>query len=354
MYLRSKYVTKYICFMNLAELKSTVSRLMAPDKGLIAMDESLSTINKRFEPLNIPLTEEYRRKYRELIITTPKLGECISGAILFDETVHQSTTDGKTFLDVLKEQGIVAGIKVDEGVVDLEGFPGEKITEGLDGLADRLAGYYSKGLRFAKWRAVITIKENIPTTAAIKANAYNLARYAALCQQAGLVPIVEPEVLMDGNHSLQRCQEVTTEVLHAVFNALYEQRVAFEAMILKPNMVLPGIDATVQDDSTKIADATVQCFLRCVPAAVPGIAFLSGGQEAELATERLNAMHVQCQQVLPWALTFSFSRALHQPALEKWAGNDAHVKEAQDILYKRAYFNNLARRGEYTRDMEQH
>ncbi|PAW93664.1 fructose-bisphosphate aldolase class I [Mucilaginibacter sp. MD40] len=340
--------------MNLAELKSTASRLMAPDKGLIAMDESLSTINKRFEPLGIPLTEEYRRKYRELIVTTPNLGECISGAILFDETVHQSTADGKPFLDVLKEQGIVAGIKVDEGAVDMEGFPGEKITEGLDGLASRLADYYSKGLRFAKWRAVITIKENTPTAAAIKANAFNLARYASLCQQAGLVPIVEPEVLMDGNHTLQRCQEVTTEVLHAVFNALYEQRVAFEGMILKPNMVLPGADASVQDDVTKVADATTQCFLRCVPAAVPGIAFLSGGQEAELATERLNAMHVQYEQVLPWALTFSFSRALHQPALEKWAGDDANVKEAQDILYKRAYLNNLARRGEYTADLEKH
>ncbi|PLW89819.1 class I fructose-bisphosphate aldolase [Mucilaginibacter sp.] len=340
--------------MNLAELKSTASRLMAPDKGLIAMDESLSTINKRFEPLGIPLTEEYRRKYRELIVTTPNLGECISGAILFDETVHQSTADGKPFLDVLKEHGIVAGIKVDEGAVDMEGFPGEKITEGLDGLGTRLADYYHKGLRFAKWRAVINITEHTPTAPAIKANAYNLARYAALCQQAGLVPIVEPEVLMDGTHTLQRCLEVTTEVLHAVFNALYEQRVAFEGMILKPNMILPGSDATLQDEASKIADATVQCFLRCVPAAVPGIAFLSGGQEAELATERLNAMHVQYEQVLPWALTFSFSRALHQPALEKWAGDDANVKEAQDILYKRAYLNNLARRGEYTPDMGKH
>ncbi|MBL4678930.1 MAG: fructose-bisphosphate aldolase class I [Mucilaginibacter sp.] len=338
--------------MNLAELKNTASRLMAPDKGLLAMDESIPTANKRFEPLGIPLTEEYRRKYRELIVTAPDLGEYISGAILFDETIHQKTDDGRLFIDVLKEQGIVPGIKVDEGTVGLDGFPNETITEGLDGLSDRLQDYHSKGLLFAKWRAVIHITENTPTAASIKANAFTLARYAALCQQAGIVPIVEPEVLMDGDHSLQRCLEVTTEVLHAVFNALYEQHVAFEGMILKPNMVLPGSQAANQSSAKEIADATVQCFLRTVPAAVPGIAFLSGGQDAELATERLNAMHVQYDNVMPWALTFSFSRAIQQPALDKWAGDDANVTEAQKLLVNRARLNNLARRGEYTPQME--
>lgn len=338
--------------MNLAELKNTASRLMAPHKGLLAMDESIPTANKRFEPLGIPLTEEYRRKYRQLIVTAPGLGEYISGAILFDETVHQKTDDGPLFLDVLKEQGIIPGIKVDEGTVPFDGFPGETITEGLDKLSERLKAYHQQGLLFAKWRGVISITDKTPTTAAIKANAFTLARYAALCQQAGIVPIVEPEVLMDGDHSLQRCLEVTTEVLHAVFNALYEQKVAFEGMILKPNMVLPGLKAADQSNAKEIADATVNCFLRTVPAAVPGIAFLSGGQEAELATERLNAMHQQYDNVMPWALTFSFSRAIQQPALDKWAGNDANVAEAQKLLVNRARLNNIARRGEYTPDME--
>jgi fructose-bisphosphate aldolase, class I len=338
--------------MNLAELKNTASRLMAPNKGLLAMDESIPTANKRFEPLGIPLTEESRRKYRQLIVTAPGLGEYISGAILFDETIHQKADDGRMFLDVLKEQGIIPGIKVDEGTVGFDGFPGETITEGLDGLAERLKAYHEQGLLFAKWRAVIAITEKTPSTAAIKANAFTLARYASLCQQAGIVPIVEPEVLMDGDHSLQRCLEVTTEVLHAVFNALYEQHVAFEGMILKPNMILPGLKAADQSNAKEIADATVQCFLRTVPAAVPGIAFLSGGQEAELASERLNAMHVQYRDIMPWALTFSFSRAIQQPALDKWAGNDANVAEAQKLLVNRARLNNLARRGEYTPQME--
>lgn len=325
---------------------------MNKNKGVLAMDESTATCNKRFEALDIPQTEEYRRKYRELIVTTPGLEECISGAILFDETVGQSAANGTLMINILKQKGIIPGIKVDEGAIPLDRFPGEKITEGLDGLGKRLSGYYDKGIRFAKWRAVIPIGKDIPTHTAIKANASNLARYAVLCQQAGLVPIVEPEVLIDGNHSLQQCSEVTHQVLHAVFNALFEQRVEFEGMILKPNMILPGLESPVQDDIAAVADATIKCFLRCVPAAVPGIAFLSGGQSEQLASERLNAMHIMFKDKMPWELTFSFSRAIQQPALEAWKGDDKNVAIAQKLLYHRAWCNSKARRGEYTPEME--
>jgi fructose-bisphosphate aldolase class I len=338
--------------MKTSDLKRTAESLMNKNKGLLAMDESTGTCNKRFEALGIPQTEEYRRKYRELIVTTPRLEECISGAILFDETIDQSIEDGTLMIDVLKKKGIIPGIKVDEGAIALDRFPGEKITEGLDGLGKRLADYYNKGARFAKWRAVITIGAGIPTLTAIKTNAYNLARYAVLCQQAGLVPIVEPEVLMEGNHSLQQCSEVTHQVLHAVFNALFEQHVEFEGMILKPNMILPGLKSPVQDNIEAVADATVQCFLRCVPAAVPGIAFLSGGQSEQLASERLNAMHTRFKDKMPWELTFSFSRAIQQPALEAWKGDDKNVAIAQKLLYHRAWCNSKARRGEYTPEME--
>lgn len=337
--------------MDIDQLKATISQLLAGNKGLLAMDESTGTANKRFKALNIPETEEYRRKYRQLIVTAPDLEQYISGAILFDETIHQKTDDGRLLLDILKQKGIVPGIKVDEGAIDLTNFPGEKITEGLDGLADRLKDYAKQGLKFAKWRAVITIDKAIPTLPGIKANALVLARYAALCQEAGLVPIVEPEVLMDGDHSLQRCAEVTEQVLNIVFDALYEMRVALDGMILKPNMVLPGQSSSVQDDVGTVADATVQCFLRSVPAAVPGIAFLSGGQSAELATQRLNAMHLKYPH-MPWGLTFSFSRAIQQPALEKWAGRDEHVTAAQQLLVQRAALNSAARAGKYTADME--
>lgn len=338
--------------MDIAALKQTAAKLMHPDKGLLAMDESTGTCNKRFEAAGIPQTEEYRRKYREMIVTAPGLENYISGAILFDETIHQSITDGTLMIDVLKNKGIIPGIKVDEGTVPLDRFPGETVTEGLDGLAKRLADYYDKGARFAKWRAVITIGEGIPTMTAIKTNAYNLARYAILCQEAGLVPIVEPEVLMDGDHSLQQCADVTNQVLHAVFNALYDQRVEFEGMLLKPNMVLPGLDSTTQDSLEAVADATVKCFLRCVPAAVPGIAFLSGGQSAELASERLNEMHIRFKDKMPWQLTFSYSRAIQQPALDKWAGDDGNVAEAQKLLVHRAWCNSAARKGEYKPAME--
>ena len=296
--------------------------MVAEGKGLLAMDESTPTCNQRFEKLGIPQTEETRRSYRELIVTTPGLGEFISGVILYDETIRQSRKDGTPFLKVITDAGIIPGIKVDTGAKELAGHPGEKITEGLDGLRDRLAEYSQMGARFAKWRAVITIGDGLPSRGCIEANAQALARYAALCQEAGLVPIVEPEVLMDGAHSLERCFEVTAEVLRAVFSQLYTQRVALEGMILKPNMVLPGKDCPKQNRVEEVADATVTCLLRAVPAAVPGIAFLSGGQSAELASARLNAMNVRFKSRLPWALAFSFARAIQQPALEIWKGQE--------------------------------
>ncbi len=340
--------------MDVKELKNIVNQLMGNGKGLLAMDESVATCNKRFEALGIPQTEEYRRKYRELIVTTPGLETYISGAILFQETIRQTTEDGTLFIDILIKKGIIPGIKVDQGTVPMPAFPGEKVTEGLDGLRERLIDYYQKGARFAKWRAVIAIDHGIPTTSCIKANAYLLARYAALCQECGLVPIVEPEVLMDDNHTFEKCAEVTTEVLHALFNALYQQRVNLECMILKPNMILSGLDFLTQDDAGAIAEATVTCFLRCVPAAVPGIAFLSGGQAFEQASERLNAMHVKFGDIMPWTLTFSFSRAIQQPALEAWKGDDQQIAIAQRLLLHRGTCNAAASRGEYTNALEAH
>jgi fructose-bisphosphate aldolase class I len=338
--------------MKLQELIHTANKLVANHKGLLAMDESLPTCNKRFAKLGIPQTEEYRRAYRELIVTTPGLGESISGAILFDETIRQKTKFGIPMINEITDAGIIPGIKVDTGAKDLAGRPGEKISEGLDGLRDRLIEYYQMGARFAKWRAVINISDSIPTRGAIEANALTLARYAALCQEAGLVPIVEPEVLMDGSHTLERCLEVTEEVLHTVFNQLYIQGVILEGMILKPNMVLPGLTCPKQESADNIADATVKCFLRAVPAAVPGITFLSGGQTAELASERLNAMNVRFKSQVPWELSFSYGRALQQPALEIWQGKEANILKAQKALYHRAKCNFAARSGEYTSAME--
>jgi len=325
---------------------------MANHRGLLAMDESMGTCAKRFAKLGIPQTEEMRRAYRELIVTTPGLGESISGAILFDETVHQQTKAGVPFLQALEKGGIIPGIKVDAGAVDMPAHPGEKITEGLDGLRKRLADYAKKGLRFAKYRAVITIGEGIPSIGCLKANADGLARYAALCQEAGIVPIVEPEVIMDGSHTLERCRQVTTETLHIVFNAIYDQRILLEGMILKPNMVLPGLDCPKQDSVEDVADTTINAFLRTVPAAVPGIAFLSGGQPADLASARLNAMNVRFKGRLPWPVTFSYSRAIQQPALDLWKGQDANIVVAQKALYHRAKLNRAARAGEYTAAME--
>jgi fructose-bisphosphate aldolase class I len=338
--------------MNAQGLMDTARMLVAGDKGLLAMDESNPTCNKRFAKLGIPQTEESRRAWRELIVTTSGLGECISGLILYDDTIRQRKKDGTAFLKVITDAGIIPGIKVDTGAKDMAGHPGEKITEGLDGLRDRLKEYLQMGARFAKWRAVITVGDGIPSRGCIEANAQALARYAALCQEAGLVPVVEPEVLMDGEHSLERCSEVTEEVLRAVFNRLYSQRVMLEGMILKPNMVLPGLACPRQETVEEVADATVTCLLRTVPAAVPGIAFLSGGQSGELASARLNAMNVRFKSRLPWALAFSFARAIQQPALEIWQGEEAHVQTAQQALYQRARFNRAARRGEYNAAME--
>jgi len=363
--------------MNVPMLTDTAKALVADHKGLLAMDESDPTCNKRFAKLNIPQTLEARRAYRELIITTPSLAECISGVILYDETIRQQKKDGTPFLKILADAGIIPGIKVDTGAKDLAAHPGEKITEGLDGLRDRLAEYFQMGARFAKWRAVITIGDGIPSRSCIEANAHALARYAALCQEAGIVPVVEPEALMDGDHSLEVCRKVTEEVLRNVFIQLNCQRVLLEGMILKPNMVLPGMTCPPhqevkevgageqqyqvrladrqpdeEQDIDEVANITVKSLWRTVPAAVPGIAFLSGGQSPELATARLNLMNLRFKSQLPWALSFSFARAIQQPALEIWHGQEANIKAAQQALLHRARCNRAARRGEYSAAME--
>jgi fructose-bisphosphate aldolase class I len=326
--------------------------MVVDEKGLLAMDESNPTCDKRFAALGIPQTREARRAYRELIVTTPNLGESISGLILYDETIREGKRDGTPFLQIILDAGIIPGIKVDTGAKDMAGHPGEKITEGLDGLRERLKEYAQMGARFAKWRAVIAIGPGIPSRGCVEANAQALARYAALCQEAGLVPIVEPEVLMDGNHSLEECRGLTEEVLHTVFDQLYAQHVMLEGMILKPNMILPGLACLDQETVDEVADTTVNCLLRAVPAAVPGIAFLSGGQSGELASERLNAMNVRFRKRLPWALSFSFARAIQQPALEIWRGQDANVLLAQQALSYRARCNRAARRGNYPAAMK--
>ena len=316
------------------------------------MDESNQTCNKRFGQWGISQDEETRRAYRELIVTTPGLGQSISGAILYDETIRQKKKDGTLIVKSLIDAQIIPGIKVDTGAKDMAGHAGEKVTEGLDGLRDRLAEYFQMGARFAKWRAVIALGDGIPSRGCIEANANALARYAALCQEAGLVPVIEPEVLMDGAHTMERCCEVTEEVLRTVFNELYSQRVMLEGLILKPNMVLPGLTCARQETVDEVAEATVKCLLRAVPAAVPGIAFLSGGQSGELASARLNAMNVRFKSQLPWALAFSFASAIQKPALEIWHGKQANVSAAQQALQHRAQCNRAARRGEYNAAME--
>ena len=338
--------------MNENILIVTANALVSNDKGILAMDESNPTCNKRFAALGIPQTAEARCAYREMIVTTPGLSQSISGAILFDETIRQHLTNGTPFIKAITDAGIIPGIKVDAGAKDMAGHPGEKISEGLDGLRDRLKEYAQMGLRFAKWRAVIAIGKDIPSLACMEANAHALARYAALCQEAGLVPMVEPEVIMDGDHTLQRCLDVTGEALNIVFNQLYLQGVVLEGMILKPNMVLPGLTCPQQESVDVVADATVKCLLRAVPAAVAGIAFLSGGQTPELASARLNAMNSRFKSHLPWPIAFSFARAIQQPALDIWQGKESNVSEAQKALFDRASSNRAARRGEYNAQLE--
>jgi fructose-bisphosphate aldolase class I len=337
--------------MSTTALIDTARALLADDKGLLAMDESNPTCNKRFARWGIRPTSDRRRAYRELLVATPGLGESISGAILCNETIRQQTR-GTPFARALTELGIVPGIKVDTGAKSLAGHPEEKVTEGLDGLRGRLAEYATMGARFAKWRAVITMGVAMPSRACIDANAHALARYAALCQDAALVPIVEPEVLMAGEHSMEVCRVVTEEVLRAVFEQLVRQGVVLEGMILKPNMVLPGSKCVTPVSVDEVADATVAALLRTVPAAVPGVAFLSGGQKSSLACARLSAMNARFRSRLPWALTFSFARAIQQPALEIWKGTDAEVPAAQRALYRRATCSRAARRGQYDAAME--
>jgi fructose-bisphosphate aldolase, class I len=338
--------------MNTIELITTAQAMMAEGKGLLAMDESTGTCNRRFASLGIPQTEEMRRQYRQLILTTPNLGEYISGYILYDETVRQKADDGTPMLELAKRAGVIPGIKVDTGAKDLALHHGEKVTEGLDGLRERLAEYSQMGLKFAKWRAVIAIGNGIPTRACIEANGHALARYAALCQEAGIVPMVEPEVLMDGDHTIEQCCAATEETLHTLFDQLYIQGVMLEGTILKPNMVLSGLECAQQASVEEVAEMTIDAFRREVPAAVAGIVFLSGGQPAELASARLNEMNRRYAGKLPWPVSFSFSRAIQQPALELWRGDAKNVAAAQKALYHRAHCNGAARRGEYTADME--
>src|SRR5436305_2052924 len=330
--------------------ESVARKLVAPGKGILAADESTGTIEKRLKSINVPSTEENRRAYREILFTTAGAGEFISGVILFDETIRQKTRDGRTFVEALEQQGIIPGIKVDKGAKPMANFLGEKITEGLDGLRARLAEYRQLGARFAKWRAVIAIGEKIPTRTCINANAEALARYAVLCQESDLVPIVEPEVLMDGSHAIERHFEVTEQTLQSVFHALAEYRVALEAMLLKPNMVLSGKDCPQQASTQEVAEATLRCMKRVVPAAVPGLVFLSGGQSDLQASENLNAMNRLGH--VPWELSFSFGRALQAPLLKAWKGDAANTADAQRALHHRAWCNSKARFGEYTAEME--
>jgi fructose-bisphosphate aldolase, class I len=331
-------------------LESVARSLVAPGKGILAADESFPTIEKRFRNVGLPSTEENRRAYRELLFTTSGVEENISGVILFDETIRQATRDGIIFPEALSRRGIIPGIKVDKGARDLPGFPGEKITEGLDGLRGRLAEYRELGARFTKWRAVIAIGDGIPTAYCLRANAHALGRYAAASQEAGLAPIVEPEVLMEGPHAIERCEEVTTALLSLVFSELLEARVVHEGMVLKPNMVVAGKESPRQANADEVARATIRTLGRTVPAAVPGIVFLSGGQTPEQATEHLNAMNALGRQ--PWELSFSYGRALQDPVLKAWRGDPACVPAAQDAFRRRSRLNGAARYGRYTKEME--
>jgi fructose-bisphosphate aldolase class I len=331
-------------------LEETAQALVASGKGILAADESLSTIGKRFDPLGIPSTVETRRAYREMLFTTPGLSEFVSGVILFDETIRQAGGAGR-LAEILTRAGIIPGIKVDTGAKPLAGCPGETVTEGLDGLRDRLHEYLGLGAHFAKWRAVIHVSDTLPSDTAVDVNAHALGRYAALCQEQGLVPIVEPEVLMDGPHSLARAGDITGAVLEAVFRALHTQRVSLEGMLLKPNMVVPGAECPEQASVTEVATATLRVLRRHVPAAVPGIVFLSGGQDDRRATEHLNAINASAGP-RPWRVSFSYGRALQDAALKAWGGQASGVEAGQRALYRRARCNAAASRGAYTESME--
>lgn len=336
--------------MSRQELESVAQAMVAKGKGILAADESMGTIKRRFDSIKIESNENNRRAYREMLFTTKGIEEAISGVILFDETLRTAASDGTPFSQVLSKKGIIPGIKVDKGPVDLPDFPGEVVTEGLDGLRGRVKEYKDLGAKFAKWRAVITIGNGIPTYTCLEANAHALARYAALCQEGGLVPIVEPEVLLDGSHTVERCQEVTEQALKVTFTALFLQRVYLEGMILKPSMVVSGKDCPQQAGVQEVAERTLRCLKRTVPAAVPGIAFLSGGQSAERATEHLNAMNAMGSH--PWEVSFSYARALQDPALKAWKGEPGNVSAAQKIFYHRAKCNSAARSGKYSKQME--
>jgi fructose-bisphosphate aldolase class I len=336
--------------MNTSSLVTTAQSLVAAGKGVLAADESGGTITKRFQALGIASTEETRRAYRELLFSTPELGSFISGVILYDETIRQKTADGRRLVDLLTSAGMIPGIKVDKGAKPLAGFPGDKITEGLDGLRERLAEYAGLGARFTKWRAVITIGPGVPSLFALRANAHALARFAALSQEAGLVPIVEPEVLMDGDHPLERHAEVSRDAQRLVFDALAEHRVLLEGMLLKPNMVLPGEKSGQQASVSQVAAATLHLLRQTVPPAVPGVVFLSGGQSDILATEHLNALNRLGGA--PWQLSFSYGRALQAPALQAWSGDASKAAAAQKALHRRARANSAARSGKYTAELE--
>lgn len=336
--------------MNQQTLSQTIDDMVLRGKGILAADESLPTIGKRFKNINIESSEENRRSYRSLLATTPNLGDHVSGVILFEETLGQKTDNGVSIPEHLAQQKIVPGIKVDKGLVNLPGFEGDKVTQGLDGLGDRLQQYREQGARFAKWRAVYSISDQNPSRTAIQSNAEGLARYAAICQQNDIIPIVEPEVLMDGSHSLARCEEVTTAVLSEVFHALQQHRVQLELMILKPNMVVPGKSCSDQSNAKEIAQATIRTLRRTVPSAVPSINFLSGGQGPEEATRNLNAINSLGQQ--PWYLSFSYGRALQEPCLNNWKGNQENINGAQNALFKRTKLNGAASIGQYKNDME--
>jgi fructose-bisphosphate aldolase, class I len=332
------------------DLQTVAKALVAEGKGILAADESDGTIKKRFDSIGVESTEENRRAYRELLFTTEGVEEFISGVIFFDETIRQSTEDGTPFPELLESRGIIPGIKVDKGAKDLAGAAGETVTEGLDGLRERLAEYYELGARFTKWRAVISIGDGLPSDYCIWTNAHALARFAALSQEAGLVPIVEPEVLMDGEHSIEESYRVTDRTLQALYTELFDQRVKREGSLLKTNMVVSGYDASEQADVDTVAEMTIKCLKNTVPAAVPGVVFLSGGMSDEDATARLNAMNQRGPH--PWELSFSYGRALQAPALKAWGGDPSKVEDAQKAYYRRAKFNSAARSGSYAPEWE--